>query len=498
MWRFSLIIALISVFAVPALSPPASSVNVASGSAIYRDLDALEVMGLIPSSLLSTRPISRLEALRLLFEAEYCLQTLTGRKKERASAVIKRLERELSGELEKTGAFIVKPVDRAYAQFLYAGSAPHFPSVNNNGDEFKEGPNARAGFAFTAEALGAFSIYLNPEYRLDDGSRIELKTGYAEADLWGLEVEAGRDSLWWGPGYHGSLILSDNAEPFDMLKATSQRPFLLPWIFRSLGPMRPTIFLATLEDDRDFPNASLFGMRLAFKPAPAFEVAISRVLLFGGDGREGLGAGDLMGLFIAADDAEHSSSSIDGDQIASIDFSYIFTGENAFLPFSSMKLYGEIGAEDSSGDTKTPTSKAYLAGALVDEPFLFENMSLRVEWAQTSRWDRLGDRAWYRHHIYTDGYTYNGRVAGHHMGSDAIDLFLRAEYRFQGGTIIGVEADFERSEVHTSDQKMAWYAVDIEYQAKDNIILKAGVGSEESDEEGEGGVAGWTGIEYSF
>ena len=200
-----------------------------------------------------------------------------------------------------------------------------------------------------------------------------------------------------------------------------------------------------------------------------------------------MGSGDLMGLFIAADDAEHSASSIDGDQIASIDFSYILAGESAFLPFSSLKLYGEIGAEDSSGDTKTPTSKAYLVGTLVDEPFWLDNVNFRAEWAQTSRWDRLGDRAWYRHHIYTDGYTYNGRVIGHHMGSDAIDLFLRAEYRFRHGTIIGAEADFERSQIHTSDQKRAWYAVDIEYQAKDNIILKAGAGNEESDSDGEGG-----------
>ena len=178
-------------------------------------------MGLIPSSLLSTRPISKLEAVRLLFEAERRLQTLFGRKKERASVVIGRLERALNGELEKTGALIVKPIDKAYARFLYADASKRFPSVNNDGDEFKGGTNARAGFAFTAEAFGAFSFYLNPEYRLDDASRVELKTGYAEAVFRGLEVEAGRDSLWWGPGYHGSLILSNNAEPFDMLKATT-------------------------------------------------------------------------------------------------------------------------------------------------------------------------------------------------------------------------------------------------------------------------------------
>lgn len=496
MWRFSLLIVLISILATPAVSYPATSVNVESGSTVYRDLENLEAMGLLPSSLLSTRPISRLEAARLSTEARHNLQALSGRKKERAASVIGRLERELREEADKTGALFIKPIDRAYARFLYAGSSPHFPSVNNNGDEFKEGSNARAGFAFKAEAFGALSIYLNPEYRGDDGSRTEIRTGYAQADLLGLEVEAGKDSLWWGPGYHGSLILSNNAEPFEMVKVASQHPFLLPWIFSRLGPMRPTLFLATLEEDRDFPRANLFGMRLAFKPAPAFEFAISRVLIFGGEGRAGLGAGDLMSLFIAADDAEHSSSAIDGDQIASIDFSYILLNDTGFIPFSSVKLYGEAGAEDSSGETKTPTSKAYLAGVLVDEPFWLENVNFRAEWAQTARWDRLGDRAWYRHHIYTDGYTYNGRVIGHHMGSDAVDLFLRAEYRWPGGTVVGAEADFERSEVHTSDLKRRWYAADIEYQAKDNVILKAGVGNEDSDSEG--GVAGWTGIEYSF
>lgn len=498
MWRFSLFLIFISILATPAASYTATSVNIEPGSTIYRDLETLEAMGLVPSSILSTRPISRLEAARLLSEAQYNLQTLSGRKKERAASVIGRLERELREETDKNNAFIVKPVDRAYASYLYSDSMPHFPSVNNNGDEFKAGSNARAGFAFKAEISGAFSVYLNPEYREDDGSRTVLKTGYAQAGLWGLEVEAGKDSLWWGPGYHGSLILSNNAEPLNMVKATSQHPFLLPWIFKRLGPVRPTIFFATLEDDRDFPNPDLFGMRLAFKPAPAFEFSVSRVLLFGGEGRTGLDSGDLMSLFIAADDAEHSASSIDGDQIASIDFSYLFLNDTGFIPFSSIKLYGEIGAEDSSGDTKTPTSKAYLAGVLVDEPFWLENVNFRAEWAQTARWDRLGDRAWYRHHIYTDGYTYNDRIIGHHMGSDAVDLFFRAEYRFLGGTVVGAEADFERPEVHTSDLKRRWYAADIEYQAGDNIILKAGVGNEDSDTEGEGGPVAWTGVEYLF
>jgi hypothetical protein len=35
---------------------------------------------------------------------------------------------------------------------------------------------------------------------------------------------------------------------------------------------------------------------------------------------------------------------------------------------------------------------------------------------------------WYNHHIYTAGYTYKGRIIGHHMGTDSKDFFVEASY----------------------------------------------------------------------
>ena len=101
-----------------------------------------------------------------------------------------------------------------------------------------------------------------------------------------LEIEIGRDSQWWGPGYHGSLLLSNNAEPFDMVKISNPRPVLLPWIFRFLGPFRIMAFYTELEDERAVPEPKLFGMRLNFKPHPNLELGFSRSIMFGGQGRD--------------------------------------------------------------------------------------------------------------------------------------------------------------------------------------------------------------------
>ena len=374
----------------------------------------------------------------------------------------------------------IRPLERAYAGYLYSDRRPWFPSVNNDGREFEQGHNLGIGLSSSAGFRDTLTVHLTPEYRLDDGSsRFELVDAYVKAGIGPFEIQAGRDSMWWGPGYHGSLLMTDNAAPLDMVKGSTAHPVLLPWIFRKLGPMRPTVFLARLEEDRDFPEANLLGMRLDFKPAPSFGFALSRVILFGGEGRKDLSGSDWLGVFFATDDSEHSSSETDGDQILSIEASYIHRNSSGRMPWSGLKLYGEIGAEDSSGETKSPTARAYLFGAYCDEPFHIRDLDLRVEYATTARENRLPNAQWYRHHIYTTGYTYKGRVIGHHMGPDATDLFVRGQYHFSGGVTLGIEADVERSLVHEDGMtKRKWLSTDASLWFGDGFRFLARAGAE--------------------
>lgn len=482
------LVSLLFAVLIPSLSLAAATVNVPVGSRAYDDLERLEVKGLVSSGLLSTRPFGRSEAARLVKEAGAALDV-----RGEGADILMRLEKEFARELDGDGArTFFRPARSFYIRGLYSDRVPYFNSVNNNGDAFSDGGSLRAGMAAEAAFLNAFALYLNPEYRLDGGtSRGELAEGYLKAALGPIEFQAGRDSMWWGPGYHGGLLLADNARALDMVRLSTARPVILPWVFGRLGLLRPTVFLARLEKDRDFANANLLGMRLDFKPLPSLSVALSRVFMFGGEGRRSLSSSDWFEVFTASDSAEHAKSPINGNQLASIDASYVFVNQWRFIPFSGVKLYTEWAAEDSSGETKTPTGRANIYGAYIDEPLWLKDTDLRVEWANTGRSERYGPR-WYKHGVYTSGYTHRGRVIGHHMGGDSKDFFARAQHHWKGGTRLALEADIERSGVHGAlKTKRKWYAAEISLAAPYGMTMTGGAGVEDID--GPSGLESYTG-----
>jgi len=268
---------LLSAFVLSALS---SYAGLPVGTEAYDDLEYLELKGLLPSAILSTKPISRREMRRLLREARTGLPRHTrSAPSSSVPMLLKRLENRFDTE---SGRHFNSSV---YAKALYSENAPEFSGVNNNGDGPGAGFNARLGARLEGN-VGGISLYLNPELRAGEGTATgELVEGYAEFELGPVEIVAGREAMWWGPGAHGALLISNNAAPLDLVRATTTHPAPLPWILSPLGLFKPTFFLARLEENRDFPNANLLGMRLDFKPTPRFRFALSRVFMFGGEGR---------------------------------------------------------------------------------------------------------------------------------------------------------------------------------------------------------------------
>lgn len=470
------------------------------GSTVYEDLERLEVRGLIDSALLSSKPFSRNEAARLLTEAKGNLESLSNERRPAGiDAVLKRLENEFKDELSggKPTTFL-RPAS-GYTKFLYSGETPYFTNRNNKGDSFVQGANLRAGFILEAELMNTAAFYFNPEYRLDgDSQRGRVQAGYATLGIHGVEVQIGRDSLWWGSGFHGGLLMTDNAKPFDIIKLSSEHPFIMPWVFKYLGLIRPTLFVTRLEENRDFPNANLLGMRLDLKPARGLQIGLSRVFLFGGEGRKGLTASDWVNAFTANDSTEHTNSPTNGDQIAAIDVSYVYVNDKSAIPFSGIKIYTEWGAEDSSGKTKTPTARADIFGAFIDEPFWLKNTDFRIEWANTARNADWGP-SWYHHFVYSTGYTYESKIIGHHMGADSQDLFARAEYHLDSGTDLGFEFDRERTDIHSSEKRRKdWYAADVSYPVNGDITLSGGAGLEKDLSGGPSNAISWLNLNWLF
>ena len=295
---------------------------------------------------------------------------------------------------------------------------------NRDGDELEEGLNLRAGLKAGLSA-GRYFFYINPEASSLPGA--VMKKAYAKMSLGGLTLQAGRDSAWWGPGSHGSLLLSNNARPLNSIRLGNDRPAYLPWLFKYLGPFRFSAFASRLEKDRaDVPEPYLWGLRLNFKPSPYVELGLQRTALLGGKGRnEDADAwwSSLTGR------GENDQGREAGDQKAGLDMKLT-------LPFKSqpVQLYAEAVGEDSCGGL--PCNWAYLGGFYLPRPFGpfgIERLDIRAEYAVNHVEGE--PNIWYSHHIYTSGYTYHGRIIGHHMGTDSEDYFLEFGYRLRGGRL---------------------------------------------------------------
>jgi hypothetical protein len=391
--------------------PAGASTYVPVGDEVYDLLSRLEAEGVVRSGLLSTKPVSRNEAIRLLREAEG--------NAEQGSPYIKRLVGELKTRLRprEPGQADIKPIDRVYAGAVYLDRDDQTLNYNNNGDVYEKGWNTRFGFVSRIDDLGRFSFYVHPELRTSrDETDIDYLATYGVFDF-GWDLVAGKDSQWWGPGYHGTILLSNNAEPFTMLKINNPEPKTLPWIFKYLGPFGFTFFATNLSEHRaDVPEPYLWGIRLSFKPHPSVEVGLSRTAMLGGEGRpDDWGAWwDSISMR-----GEHGSDEA-GDQRAGYDLAVT-------LPFHAqpVRLYTEGAAEDTVGGRLVQW--AYIYGIYLPRILSLERLEVRYEWAET--YDRHEPSTWYTHHIYTEGYTYKQRIIGHHMGTNSRDNFLELTYR---------------------------------------------------------------------
>jgi hypothetical protein len=247
----------------------------------------------------------------------------------------------------------------------------------------------------------------------DDDLDVATRTAYVELAAGGLALTAGRESMWWGPGFRGTLLLTDNAQPFDLVRIESSRPWHVKWI----GPMSVHLFVTRLEEDRaTIPHPYLSGLRLAFRPVSQLEFGLSRTAMFGGEGRS-VTADTIWDVIRARGE---NSADNPGNQIAGLDVTVRIPWRRQ--PFA---LYLEWGGEDEANGT--PSHPAIVAGVYLPRLLGSNQWEVRAEYADNTFADVPG--VWYQHSIYQSGYTYHGIVIGHPMGTDARMISAELERR---------------------------------------------------------------------
>jgi hypothetical protein len=103
--------------------------------------------------------------------------------------------------------------------------------------------------------------------------------------LWkNASASIGRDYLYLGQGSDAGLLASVNPNSIDQIHLASDQPFMLPWLFRLMGPMQATATLGDLGKDQAFPHTRLFAYKLSARPHPRFEIGAGLSEQVGGEG----------------------------------------------------------------------------------------------------------------------------------------------------------------------------------------------------------------------
>jgi len=376
-----------------------ASIYVEVGDQVYEYLEYLEARGCIKSGILTTYPLSQKEILRLINEAEEVCK---------GDSYIKEALKKIKNRISYDPVVpFFKPIDEVKVEVGYADSEEVSQRFyNNDGDEFKQGYNLRIGFN-TFFSGNRFSAFLKPEYQIDkEASVVNFKKAYGVFSWYNLNFLFGKESQWWGPGRNGSIILSNNAEPFTMIRIENESPIVFPWI----GLFKFVFFVTKLNKDRVVPQPYLWGMRINIKPFPYLELGFSRTALLGGEGcSEDLNT--WIKSFVGKDEDTPKEPI---DQRAGFDIK--ITIPNRYLSFQT---YLEAEGEDENGGI--PSYWAYTLGLYLPEIPKLRGLSLRAEYTTTPK-------EWYMHYIYKSGYTYEGHIIGHHIGRYAKGIWGELSY----------------------------------------------------------------------
>ncbi|HEY6969710.1 MAG TPA: capsule assembly Wzi family protein [Candidatus Angelobacter sp.] len=447
----------------------AGSTYIELDSWIYPAVERLAALGVIRQAFLGIRPWTRTAVAVMLANAQTTLQDSSAESAE-VEALYSALKTEFSAEL---GLVEERSFNQSIRlESVYTGLYPIFGTplndsyhfgqtiINNYGRPYWEGFNAVSGFTSRAEA-GHFFFYVRGEYQHAPGApdypagvrtvilnadsncqpnppnppapcpqptspapaadQFRLLDTYVGVTALGNQISVGKQSLWWGVGQSGAMIMSNNAEPLYMVRINREFPLYIPLLSKLLGPMRYDNFFGKLSGHNFPPNPYFYGDKISFQPTQNLELGFSRTAVFAGEGKTPLTFGTFRHSFFSATDVGPGIKGTPRDPGArhgAFDFSYR-------LPFLRkwVTLYSDSVVHDEPSPLAAPRRAAIVPGIYISHFPHLNNLDLRVESGYTDIPTvgipgQQGGRFLYWESIYHDAYTQKGNLMGSWIGRD--------------------------------------------------------------------------------
>lgn len=407
----------------------------------------------------NTRPMSRLEMARMALRLAAKVEAEGGA--EYYKALLGRLKDDLKEEIEginSDGSVTPRIRPLRWVRVKTVHSDEPFQLENDYG--FKAEDLSLRGELSTAGAFGFLGYELRPQFNLyrdsQNDDQADLHSGYLVIWLKNLEIEVGKDSLWWGPGRHGSWLLTNNAPAFELIKLSNAVTTVPPFPLKFLGDTKFTAFLGRLSEQRITTEEKerkplLAGFRLDFSPSRYMEFGGAQTVEFIDRGGRGYTLDYIRRTFIASweNNEEEGTSGPVANRITSADLTIKIDGQHDFMKYAGlegMKIYWEVGGETMARDntTKIPrfSNTSNIFGLYLDTG----KTDFRAEYAST--YD--APTKWYNHYQFGDngkdedgGYRNKGFILGHHMGGHSRDLFLSISHPLTDNIITALHFDRE-------------------------------------------------------
>ncbi len=238
-----------------------------------------------------------------------------------------------------------------------------------------------------------------------------------------FEMQFGQDNLQWGPGYHGNLIVSPNPIAIDMLKFQT--------IFKTVSF---TAFTGVLEDNSENINEKyISGHRIEGYFWDRFGFGMSEVVVYGNRFEPGyLNPVNIYLINEQTISRADSRAPGSGDNVlASVDL--------RLRPIDNFEIYGELMVDDGNPAASFyhwDTKFGILGGIYLTDPFGLPDTDFHVEYTFINQYT-------YTHVNPVNVYKHFTSVIGHHIGSDADNLWIELRRRFTDKleTVFGYELE---------------------------------------------------------
>jgi len=430
-----------------------ASTYVPLDSWVYPAFEQLIGRGYIDTAVLGLRPWTRISCARLMVEMHEKVEE-HGDLPPQVAQLQKYLDAEFAEELEALEGTAVESIqlDTLYTRTLDIAGKPlndsyHFGQtlINDEGRPYQQGVNNSTGFSARAQD-GRFAFYVSGEYQHSpsapaysllersviaevDLNPIQPATPFATIDRFrlldtyvamkyaGLDFSVGKQSLWWGSGEGGALLMSNNATPLWMLQIKRSAPLYIPGVSKVLGPIETDNFFGSLAQHQFPPGPYMFGQKFSCKPLRDLSLSISRTVIFAGQGHVPLTFGSFWNSFTSFTNVPNSvkfSRNDPGARHAQFDLTWRLPKLQRWLTFYTDSIvHDDVNA--------LPNARAGInPGIYLAHVPRLPKLDFRVEAAYTNPpgATEQGGRFLYYEIVYHDLYLNDGYLMGSWIGRE--------------------------------------------------------------------------------